>query len=194
MLDARAGKKSEMKGSAFSARFDYLRSHFPEQWPSYLAKLQPATRELGQTPVMKNAWYPFDAFIDLNVVADQMFGKGDLALAKVLGKHASEANLPSLYKLFYLVGSPEYIIRKAATLWSVHHTTGRCELISHEKAYVEYRVHDFAQPHRALCKSLEGFIERSLELSGVTQIRIHEQQCAADGAPFCAFFGRWVER
>lgn len=183
-----------MKGSAFSARFDYLRTHYPERWPEYVARLQPETRELATAPVLKNAWYPFDAFVDLNVVADELLGKADLGLVKVLGKHASETNLPTLYKLFYLVGSPEYIIRKAATLWSVHHTTGRCELITHQPSHVEYQVHEFAQPHRVLCKSLEGFIERSLELTGVKQIWIKEQQCAAQGAAYCAFHGRWTTK
>lgn len=194
MTGERVAKKSQMKGSAFTARFDYLQQHYPERWTEYLGKLQRPTRELAVSRALKNAWYPFDAFIDLNVIADQLLGKSDLALVKTLGKHASEANLPTLYKLFYLVGSPEYIIRKASMLWSVHHTTGRCELITHEPCYVEYQLHEFGQPHRVLCKSLEGFIERSLELTGVSQIRIEERQCAASGAPFCAFHGRWVKK
>jgi predicted hydrocarbon binding protein len=192
MAGAHMGKKSQMKGSAFSARFDYLHRRFPELWQEYLSRLQPQTRELATAHALKNAWYPFDAFVDLNVVADEVLGKRDLGLVKALGKHASDANLPSLYKLFYLVGSPEYIIRKAGALWSVHHTTGHCEVITHEPCYVEYQVHEFAQPHRVLCKSLEGFMERSLELSGVSQIRIEERQCAAAGAPYCSFYGRWV--
>lgn len=192
MAGAQAAKKSQMKGSAFSARFDYLQTRFPHDWPQYLSRLQPETRELATAHALKNAWYPFDAFVDLNMVADELFGNNDLSLVKALGKHASEANLPRLYKLFYLVGSPEYIIRKAGVLWSVHHTTGRCEVITHESGYVEYQVHEFAQPHRVLCKSLEGFIERSLELSGVSQIRIEERQCAAAGADFCSFHGHWI--
>ena len=193
MPDARS-RKSQMKGSAFTARFEYLRTRHEKLWPDYLEQLAPETRELATTRLLKNAWYPFDAFADLNVVADRVIGNGDLALVKQLGKYAAEANLPTLYKLFYVVGSPEYIVRKAATLWSVHHTTGRSELITHQQNYVEYQLHDFAQPHRVLCKSLEGFIERSLELTGVTQISIREKQCAAAGAPYCSFHGRWVTR
>lgn len=193
MPEARS-RKSEMKGSAFTARFEYLRTRYAGLWPEYVQQLAPETRELATTRVLKNAWYPFEAFTDLNLVADRVMGNGDLVLVKLLGKYAAEANLPTLYKLFYVVGSPEYIVRKAATLWSVHHTTGRCELITHQPNYVEYQLHDFAQPHRVLCKSLEGFIERSLELTGVTQISIREKQCAAEGAPYCSFHGRWVTR
>jgi hypothetical protein len=192
MAGAHTGKKSQMKGSAFSARFDYLKRRFPERWLEYLSRLEPATRELATAHALKNAWYPFDAFVDLNLVADELLGKKDLGLVKTLGKHASEANLPTLYKLFYMVGSPEYIMRKAGVLWAVHHTTGRCEVITHEPGYVEYKIHEFAQPHRVLCKSLEGFIERSLELSGVSQICVEERQCAAAGAAYCSFYGRWL--
>jgi hypothetical protein len=193
MPEARS-RKSEMKGSAFTARFEYLRTRYAGLWPEYVQQLAPETRELATTRILKNAWYPFEAFTDLNLVADRVMGNGDLVLVKLMGKYAAEANLPTLYKLFYVVGSPEYIVRKAATLWSVHHTTGRCELITHQQNYVEYQLHDFAQPHRMLCKSLEGFIERSLELTGVTQISIREKQCAAEGAPYCSFHGRWVTR
>jgi hypothetical protein len=194
MPEEHAPRKSQMKGSAFTARFDYLRTRYAPQWPEYLQLLAPATRELASTRLLKNAWYPFDAFADLNVVADRLMGNGDLALVKLLGKHAAKANMPTLYKLFYLVGSPEYTVRKAASLWPIHHTTGRCEAITHQSNYVEYQVHDFAQPHRVLCKSLEGFMEQSLELTGVTQISIREKQCAVDGAPYCSFHGRWVTR
>src|SRR5690349_15251225 len=110
-----------MKGSAFTARFKYLAERFPSRYRELLAALAPATRALAESGALANAWYPFEAFLDLNANAERLFGNGDLALARAMGAYSAEANLPTLYKLFFRFGSPEYILSKAATLWSVHH-------------------------------------------------------------------------
>jgi predicted hydrocarbon binding protein len=180
-----------MKGSAFTARFAYLKKTYPDLYDAFLERLQPATRELTQGAILKTEWYPFDAFVDLVLSADAVMGDGSLAISRTLGAHAAEANLPTLYKLFYKVGSPEYILSKAATLWSVHHDTGSAKLDRIEPNHVEFQIHGFEQPHRALCMALLGFIEKSLELTGVQDIELHERQCVLRGADYCAFRGRW---
>jgi predicted hydrocarbon binding protein len=182
---------AKMKGSAFTARFEYLAKTYPERYQAILDRLQPATRALADSRLLKNEWYPFDAFVDLVEAADAVVGDGSLALSRTLGAHAAEVNLPTIYKLFYKVGSPEYILNKAATLWSVHHDTGSAKLVRLEPNHVEYQIHGFERPHRALCLSLQGFIEKSLELTGVDDVQVHERQCAAEGAEYCAFQGRW---
>jgi len=140
---------------------------------------------------LKGSWYPFACFVDLNVVADRLMGRGDLALAKELGRYASEANLPTLYKLFYRIGSPEYIRGKAATLWSVHHDTGRAELLSEGPGHAEFSLFDFGAPHPTLCRSLEGFLERSLELTGAKDVRVSEVRCVLRKDPSCTYRGLW---
>jgi hypothetical protein len=178
-----------MKGSAFTARFDYLKKHFPERWPAFLAALAPPARELALSGALNNAWYPFDAFVDLNLCAVRVFEVDELPT--VLGAYAAEANVPTLYKLFFKLGSPAYVLSKAAMLWHVHHDTGRAELLLLEDGWYEYRIHEFGSPNAMLCRSLQGFIRRTLEMAGAKNVELSKEQCAADGAPYCAFRARW---
>lgn len=185
---------AQMKGSAFTARFGYLRETYPDRWEAFLSELDPSTRELATSRILKSAWYPFEHFVDLNVVADRVMGQGDLALARTLGAHAAEANLPTLYRLFFKLGSPDYILRNAAALWTVHHDTGHAVLVKREGDAAEYQVHEHGSPHPTLCRSVEGFVTRSLELTGVREVSVKEIACVTEGAPYCAFEGRWRVR
>ncbi len=183
-----------MKGSAFTARFAYLKQHFPDRWDAFVSLLEPETQALAKGVCLKGSWYPFSCFVDLNVKADKLFGKGDLAIARELGRDAAVVNLPVLYRIFYKVGSPEYIIDKIASAWRQHHDTGHVEMIASGKNQATVRVHEFAAPHPALCRSLEGFFTGSLEVMGMRDVKVVEQRCRLRGAPYCEFLGTWRPR
>jgi len=180
-----------IKGSALTARFDYLRREHPRRWPELVTLLDSATQALARGPCLKGSWYPFSSFVELNVKADKLLGHGDLALARLLGKEAAKANLPTLYKLFYKVGSPEYIFARAASLWSVHHDTGRSEVVWDGRESAEWRTHDFAMPHAALCRSMEGYVTGSLEMMKMNDIHVEEIECVLKRAPYCSTRGTW---
>jgi hypothetical protein len=180
-----------MKGSAFTARFAYLRRRFPGRWDGLVAAFDAPTQALARGPCLKSSWYPFSCFVDLNVKADHLVGRGDLALAREMGRDAAIVNLPTLYKLFYKVGSPEYVFTKAASLWRQHHDTGRCELVPTGTDAADWRLYDFAAPHPTLCRSLEGFLTGCLEMMGMKEIHVYEDQCVLRGGAYCGFLGHW---
>jgi predicted hydrocarbon binding protein len=189
-----APERPHMKGSAFSARFEFMKKRFPDRYHAYLERLCPETRALAEGAILKSAWYPFDAFVDLNVTADAMFGHGDFALAREMGAYAAAANLPTVYKIFYRLGSVHFILGKSATLWSIHHDTGRAASFFVSETEAEYHVYDFAKPHPALCRSLEGFIIKSLELTGAREIHVREVECRNSGGARCRLTGSWKDR
>jgi hypothetical protein len=180
-----------MKGSAFTARFAYLQRHYARQWNAILDAFDAPTAALARGPCLKGSWYPFACFVDLNVKADRLVGKGDLALARTLGREAAVANLPTLYRIFYKIGSPEYILPRVATPWRQHHDSGHVELVMTGKSSAEWCTYEFAAPHPALCRSLEGFLTGSLELMGMRDVRVAESECVLDGAPGCKMAGSW---
>jgi hypothetical protein len=89
--------------------------------------MQPEHRAVLDGRVLPHAWVPFDVLVDLCVTIDKVFGKGDLSLVKDMGRFAARANLPTLYRIFYVLGSPEFILGRAPRLWDVHYDSGRLE-------------------------------------------------------------------
>jgi len=183
-----------MKGSAFTARFAYLKRRFSGRWDELVASFDAPTRALAHGPCLNASWYPFACFVDLNLKADRLVGAGDYALVREMGRDAAITNLPLFYKLFYKIGSVDFILGKAAALWRQHHDTGRAEVVKHADNHYEYRLYEFAAPHPTLCRSLEGFLVGTLEVMGMKRVDGREVECVLRGAPCCAFHDHLLDQ
>lgn len=183
---------SSVKGAAITARLRFVREHHGDAGLArVLAAVSDATRAVLDARVLPQAWAPFDAFVDLSVAADQLFGRGDLGLCYEMGRHAAEVNLPTLYRLFYRLGSPQFILRKAAQLWSVHYDSGKLAAFEEGEGGARLEIVDFARPHRAHCLSVLGWAARSVELSGGALQKADEERCRTRGDETCELVVRW---
>jgi hypothetical protein len=181
----------EVKGSAITARVRWIRENHGEgAWRQLRGSLSEAHRDLLEGKVLPHAWVPFSLFVELNERADEAFGEGDLALCRVMGRYSADVNLPTLYRIFYRLGSPSFILKKAARLWDVHYSSGR--LVVEETADgAHLSIEGFEDPHRAHCLSVMGWAERSVELSGGRLVSVREISCRAVDAQTCEMEATW---
>jgi hypothetical protein len=177
-----------VKGSALRARVRWVEEHGGLE--TFLDGLQPSTRALVHPCVLANEWYPFAAFVDLNQTIDRLYGKGDLALCKQLGRYGCEVNLTTLYNIFFKLGSVPFIIRRSAAAWKVNYDRGSLELLENEKNNLRLRIVGWPEPHRAHCLSVFGWIERACELSGGTVLE-ESEKCRLLGDAECEFYLKW---
>jgi hypothetical protein len=183
---------SNVKGAAVTARIRYVRErHGEEGLARLLAEVPAATRAVIEGRVLPQAWIPYDVFVDVGVVADRLFGAGDLALCYEMARFAADVNLPTLYRLFYRIGNPQYIFRRAAQLWSVHYDSGHLAAIGEGRDSARLEIVDFDCPTRVHCLSVLGWAARSIELSGGVVLVAEEQRCRARGDESCELFARW---
>jgi hypothetical protein len=177
-----------VKGSALRARVRWVEEH--GDMPRFLEALQPSTRVLVHPCVLANEWYPFAAFIDLNETIDRLYGKGDLAMCRQLGRYGCEVNLTTLYSIFFKLGSVPFIIRRAAAAWKVNYDKGQLDVINSSDGKLLLRMVGWPNVQRAHCLSVFGWIERACELSGGTILKSAEK-CRALGDPECEFYFEW---
>jgi hypothetical protein len=180
-----------VKGSAITARLRYVRELYGEPG---VRKVKGAMSDAGRAcidqKVMPHDWVEFDVFVELCSEIDRLYGAGDLALCRELGRFAAKVNLPTLYRIFYTLGSPRFILSRAARVWEVHYDSGRLEASFAERPPLQtatITLRDFATPHRAHCLSVLGWAERSVELSGGAVTEAVESACRTRGDDVCRF-------
>lgn len=182
----------QVKGSAITARIRFVRERFGESgYRRVRDALAAEHRAALDARVLPHAWVPYDLFIAFNVEIDRMFGAGDLATCVEMGRYAAEVNLPTLYRIFYRLGSPLFIMRKAAKVWQVHYDSGELTAVEEGPAAVRLSIVGFAEPHRAHCLSVLGWASRSIELSGATLLSAEEPSCRARGEETCEMVFMW---
>jgi len=183
---------SNVKGSAFSSRILWVRLHHGEAGIDRL--IRQASPELGQLlrdGAVMSRWYPFELFVEINLALDRVFGTGDMALIKTLGRHGADANLTTIYRLFYKVGTVKWLLARAPRLWGMHYDSGTLHVDTFPGREAALRIEGFSHPHRAHCLSVWGWTERSVELSGGADVRSDEMACRVRGDAHCRFLLSW---
>ena len=176
-----------VRASAVLARLRWVEEHHGrEAKRAVLVSLPPRHATAIMAAVTPNAWVPFDAFVAMCEAIDRAYGKGDLSLCRSLGKYAADVNLPTLYRLFYKIGSFRFIISKASAVWSTHYDSGRATTRDIPGG-VALVVEGFAAPHRAHCLSVLGWLEQSAIISGVKVSAARETKCRTRGDAVCEF-------
>lgn len=117
--------------------------------------------------MLRSAWVPFSLYVDLNETIDRVFGTGDYALCRAMGSYGARVNLPTLYRIFYRVGSIAFILKRAARMWDVHYSSGRLSVTS-GKGWARLMIEDFDEPHPTLWESVAGWGEASARLTGLS--------------------------
>ena len=183
---------ANVKGSALTSRLLWVEL---EQGAKGVERLlhqaSPDLRHSIEQGLNKAKWYPFEQFIELNLTLDRLFGKGDLSLIKTLGRYGADANLTTIYRLFFKVGTVHWILGRAVRLWSAHYDSGFMEVSTKGSKAAILRVRGFATPHPAHCLSVAGWAERSIELSGGKRPAMLETHCRTRGDELCAFETAW---
>ena len=181
-----------VKGSALSSRILWVEL---EQGAAGIDKLLGACSEALRTTldagVKKERWYPFDQFIELNLVIDRIFGRGDLAMVKPLGRYGADANLTTIYRLFFKVGSTTWILGRAVRLWSAHYDCGFLDVLTRGPRNAVMRIRGFPTPHQVHCLAVAGWCERSIELSGGKRVAVIESRCRTRGDDLCQLDLAW---
>lgn len=181
-----------MKGSALTSRILWVQLGHGEAGVDRLrVALGPALRAQLETGFSKASWYPLADFIELNETIDRVFGRGDLGLVKLLGRYSADANLTTIYRLFFKVGSVHWILGRAVRLWGAHYDAGFFEVATRGPKAAVLRLRGFPSPHRVHCLAVSGFVERALELSGGKRPSVHESKCRTRGDDHCQLDLSW---
>ena len=182
----------QIKGTALGSVQRYVQEQFGEdQWRTLMAALGPDERRHIEGGILASAWYPFAVFIRMVQLSQAQLGSRVPRLHHEMGRAAAEYGLTTLYKIFYKVGSPQFIITRSAKVWRTYYTSGEMTVPVCETGHAVVELAEFEEPALELCERLPGFFERTVELSGGQGVRLVHETCVHRGAATCRFESWW---
>ena len=183
---------ANVKGSALASRITWVRlEHGPAGLDRVIGGCSAALAALIAEGPRTVRWYPLALFVELNDVIDRVLGAGDGAMAKQLGRLGADANMTTIYRLFYRLGSVRWVMARAARLWHMHYDAGRIEVVERGAQDMDLHLIGVPEPACTHCRAVQGWAERSIELSGGTQVVTSIATCRRAGAQTCCISTRW---
>lgn len=159
----------------------------------YRSEASPALREiLAASSKPPGGWVPFPLFVEATVLADRLFGRGDLTMAWDMGHFAASHNAGVWKSLFMRHLRPSMVLGITAGLWSSHYDGGRLASRSTGDSSLLVSILDFPTPHAAHCRSIGGWMQGSLELGPRKSIEVQELSCRTRGGTSCDFRLTWA--
>jgi hypothetical protein len=159
----------------------------------YRAEMSPTLRELfASKKDPPGGWVPFPLFIEACVLADRMFGKGDLSLVWETGRFAATHSIGVWKSLFMRHVTPSIVVGITGGLWSHHYQGGKLTSRATGHQALAFSILDFPTPHRAHCIAIAGWMTGSLELGPRKNINVRELGCRAAGGASCDFQVSWT--
>jgi predicted hydrocarbon binding protein len=179
------------KGVGFVNVRGFVKESFgAHAWDELLASLPHADREaLGS--VVSVGWYPLDLYARLIGAVDHRFGTGTLSVIHALGRYEAEKDLNTIHQFFLRMMNPNIVIEQMSKYWSRFHDTGewQTERIGDYGAIAT--LSNWGVVDAGLCRELQAYLQRLLELCGCRNVTMDHPQCRTRGRPACEFRARW---
>jgi len=184
----------EAKGTAVATLAKFVRTRFgDEAHGRWLEGLSPAARAIHGGAVMPSLWYPLGpALVEPTEHACRLFFGGDPKGAWECGRFSAEDGLKGAYKIFLVVGSPAFIIKKASNLMAQLYRPSEIAVVGQDARSVTLNVTRFPEPHVILDNRIGGWMERALEISGCKGVQVQIPRSLAAGDPVTEFIIRWA--
>ncbi|MCB9590071.1 MAG: hypothetical protein H6718_31945 [Polyangiaceae bacterium] len=138
-----------------------------------------------------DGWVSFDHFIELCVLIDRLFGRGDHGLILQMGRYSAEHTSGVWKSMFQRGMDVTQFLEIASGLWHRHYDSGRVLGKSSRENEAELTIEEMPLPHRAHCLSVKGWLEGVFSFSENTRVEILELSCRASGNPGCRMRLTW---
>jgi hypothetical protein len=183
------------KGFTIKGALTFVERRFgAEGKAKVIAALDPDSRKIAERLVLSSEWVPFRTQVALYEAIDRTLGRGDLALCWEIGRFTSEHEMNTVNLIFLKLGKLEHWFRAASLMWGRYYSEGSLEVEEFTKGKGTILIKNFNPLSHAFCRDFSGWLQRTVELSGLAKVTIKHPRCVLSGGDVCAFEGSWDER
>jgi len=162
----------EVKGTALKTTIDFVKSKFPKQYEEWKLSLPEKTRELLKNVNVVN-WYPMkDCYLaPIDKVLEMFYPNNQKAGAEEMGRFSAEMALKGIYKVFLMVASPNYMLKRASQVFSTYYLPGEIKVSESMDKKVVLQITKFTEITANLEYRIAGWCLRALELTNCNHVK-----------------------
>jgi uncharacterized protein (TIGR02265 family) len=188
--------RGNVKGTLVIARMKYLRAQGQEATERVLRRLSQADQQVLRGMLLPSTWYAADLLLRFEMTIAAVLAQGDRrALFVDMGQFSADTNLGTngVQRPYLREGDPHFLLRNVPRMYAAQHTSGtRTYEQSGPKSALVRTLDDGSEVDADDCLTAVGWLQRAIELSGGTSVRVDETRCRSKGANCCEFACSWL--
>ena len=161
-------------------------------YEQFVDELAPHELRLFEGPIHKSQWYAVATYGSmLDKAARCLAPGGEEQFLSDGGKFVVDDGVNTLYRAFFLVASPRFVLRGSALLWRSFFKGNKLKIRDSSKHHVHGQIVGSSYCDWSLCVSIRGGMVSSLEHAGAKNVTVVEHHCLSRGGDTCDFQFGW---
>jgi hypothetical protein len=164
----------EIKGTAVLAIRDFVKLNHQAKYNEWLSTLPVDSKGIFSGAIDSSKWYPLisGGVIPTKKTAEMFYNSEYKKGAFEAGQFSAEKALTGIYKIFVKTASPGYIIQRASRIFATYYQPCNMELLEKTDNHVLLEITKMTQSDIVIEYRIAGWINKALDISGATNIRI----------------------
>ncbi len=182
----------EIKGTAVKSIPEFIKNTQFEKYNQWLESLPEESKQVFLNPILPSSWYPMNAAA---IIPTQKLGEilfdDPLKGAWQSGRYSADIALKGIYKFFIQAASPFFIINRAGKVLSTYYQPSEMKVADKGDDWVILHITHFEEPNDIIENRIGGWIERALEIHGVSSVTIDIPKSLTRGDKLTEFRVSW---
>lgn len=151
-----------------------LKTHGEEFWKTLISKLPADTAKLWTSPLLSLSNYPFKEFKLMVYALNKELNSDDIQNTAALYAFIADRSLNTLYKVFFRMANPSFVLKNYPKLWDRFFTSGEVTVPVAEKntAQIKFKLPEMFLDW--LPGACYGFSKKAVEMAGGRDMKMKE--------------------
>lgn len=162
----------QVKGSSIKSTRDFVKAKFPSRYNEWLQSLPGDSQKLFNTSVSASDWYDLKiAYTDpLDKIVKLFYNNNEEKAGEEMGIYSAEVGLKGVYKVFLLVATPQYLMKRATRTMQTFYNPSEIE-VSESDNITTVSIKKFEGLTKAIEYRIAGWIAKALDLCKCNNIK-----------------------
>lgn len=183
----------KIKGTIINSVLGFVKENFPNRFQEWSEGLSSKSKAIYTKPIIAAEWYSYeDGLIGPSEhVARLFYNNDEKKAAWQIGRYSADVGLKGIYKVFILIGTPQFIMKRAGKILSSFYDPSVLILGDVRPTGVDLHLTLFPEPSLIAEYRIAGWIEKALELCRVKSISIKITKSLAEGDDMTVYEVDW---
>jgi hypothetical protein len=166
----------------------------PDLWGALVDRVPEVENLLpgaGNTDMNTTRGVPVDVVSRVLRAADDLGGRGDLALAADVGELVASRGLRRLVPSWPSPFEPDMLVDRFADVWGAVARQGEVVLLDRNRGTARVAVRGQVEPSLELCAVMAGLVREGLRGAGASRAEVYTTACQALGDVACVYGVSW---
>jgi len=162
----------QVKGTGIKTTRDFVKTKFPTKYDGWLNTLPNQSKQLYTYALNVGDWYDIQIayYHPVNKITELFYNNNSQIAGDELGRFSAESSLKGIYKVFLLVASPHYLMKRAANMMQAFYNPSEIEVAEASQKHVIFKIKKFDGINKTTEYRIAGWCARALELCNCQKV------------------------